>query len=497
MLASEAFADLELLIRSRYGLIHIDTVEEERARTLLRHIADRLTLPFFVWSRTRGLCRDGNASGIYDTQDPAQALSHVVSSPLAALYHFPAFDGIAGNDVIVQRLKDIAAHLGGRQAALVFSGTELELAPDIRRIIAVLKLPAPSRLELRRLMDRIVRDVGRRDGEVEVQLPPQDEARLLDALRGLTLLEAEKVLTRAVVEDGLLNADDIAHVLHAKQQIVEREGVLEYYPAEESMTEVADLAGLKEWLRKRRSILAQPEQAAAFGLSFPRGLLLVGVPGCGKSLCARTVATEWGLPLLRMDTGSLYNKYIGETENNFRRAMRTAETVAPCVLFIDELEKAFSAGGTEDGGLSLRVLGTFLTWLQERTADVFVLATANDVSRLPPEFLRKGRFDEIFFVDLPDAETRTGILRIHLRRRGQDEAAFDLAVLAAATRGFSGAEIEQVVVSALYTAFNDGVPLATPHLLREASATRPLSVTMAERIEALREWARERTVPAN
>jgi AAA+ superfamily predicted ATPase len=497
MLASEAFADLELLIRSRYGLIHIDTVEEERAKTLLRHIADRLTLPFFVWSRTRGLCRDGNATGIYDTQDPAQALSHVVSSPLAALYHFAAFDGIAGSDIIVQRLKDIAVGLGARQGALVFSGSELEFAPDVRRILAVMKLPAPSPAELRRLMERIIRDVGRRGAGVEVQLAPPDEARLLDALRGLTLLEAEQVLTRAIVEDGLLNVDDIAHVLDAKRRIVEREGVLEYYPAEESISEVADLAGLKGWLRKRRSILSQPEQAASFGLSFPRGLLLVGVPGCGKSLCARTVATEWGLPLLRMDTGSLYNKYIGETENNFRRAMRTAERVAPCVLFIDELEKAFAAGGTEDGGLSMRVLGTFLTWLQERSADVFVLATANDVSRLPPEFLRKGRFDEIFFVDLPDAATRAEILRIHLDRRGHVPANFDLPVLATATHGFSGAEIEQVVVSALYTAFSDGTELTTPHLLQEAAATRPLSITMAEKIQALRDWARERTVPAN
>ncbi|HSJ08030.1 MAG TPA: AAA family ATPase [Longimicrobiales bacterium] len=496
MLASDAFADLELLIRSRYGLIHIDTVEEDRAQTLLRHIADRLTLPFFTWSRTRGLCRDGNDQGVYDTQEPAQALSHVLSARMAALYHFPAFDGIAGSDIVGQRLKDIAAELGSRQGALVITGTDLAPPADVRRLMATMQLPAPSRDELRRLMDHIVRDVGR-SRRVEVRLSPSDEARLLDAMRGLTLLEAEKVLTRAVVEDGLLDAGDIVHVMAAKKQIVEREGVLEYYPAEESMADVADLAGLKDWLRKRRNILAQPDRAAEFGLTFPRGLLLVGVPGCGKSLCARTVATEWGLPLLRLDTGSLYNKYVGETEGNFRRAMRTAETVAPCVLFIDELEKAFASGGTEDGGLSMRVLGTFLTWLQERDADVFVLATANDVSRLPPEFLRKGRFDEIFFVDLPDTATRSEILRIHLGRRGQDSAAFDLDVLATATRGFSGAEIEQVIVSALYTAFAEGGALTTPHLLREAAGTRPLSVTMAERIQALRDWARDRTVPAN
>jgi SpoVK/Ycf46/Vps4 family AAA+-type ATPase len=496
MLATDALADIELLVKSRYGLIHMETVEEERVHMLLRHLSDRLTLPFFTWSRTRGITRDGHANGIYDTQEPVQALAHIVAAQTAALYHFPAFDNLAANDVLVQRLKDAAEELGRRTGALVISGTHTSYPESLRRMLAVMPLPVPSIAELRALLAHIARDLGRRR-EIVNELSAADEERLLAALRGLTLLEAEKVLTRAMVEDGRLTADDIAHAIAAKKQIVEREGVLEYYPAEESLAEVADMAGLKEWLRKRRNILTQPERAAAFGLSFPRGLLLIGVPGCGKSLCARTVATEWQLPLLRMDTGSLYNKFIGETESNFRRAMRTAEAVAPCVLFIDELEKAFAGGGTEDGGLSLRVLGTFLTWLQDRKADVFVVATANDVSKLPPEFLRKGRFDETFFVDLPDGDTRAEILRIHLRRRSQQPDAFDLDLVTTATRGFSGAEIEQVIVSALYTAFADNAPLTTSHLLREAAATRPLSLMMGERIEALREWARERTVPAN
>lgn len=497
MLATEAFADLEMLIRSRYGLIHVDTVEEQRVELLLRHVADRLTLPFFTWTRTRGITRDGNANGIYDTQDPAQALAHIVSAQLAALYHFPSFDGgRAGGDLLVQRLKDAATELGSRHGAIVVSGEQVEFPPQVRHLVAKMQLPAPGPTELRRLVERVIRDAGRR-GPARVDLSPEGEARLFDALRGLTLLEAEKALTRAVVEDGLLDASDVAHVLEAKRQIVEREGVLEYYPAEDSAAEIADLAGLKDWLRKRRSILSDPRRAAEFGLGFPRGLLLVGVPGCGKSLCARAVATEWQLPLLRMDTGSLYNRYVGETESNFRRAMRTAETVAPCVLFIDELEKAFASGGTEDGGLSLRVLGTFLTWLQERKADVFVIATANDVSRLPPEFLRKGRFDEIFFVDLPDADTRRRILEIHLAKRGQQPGAFDLQALSALTDGFSGAELEQVVVSALYSAFAEGSALTSAQLLTEARGTRPLSAMMAERIDALRNWARDRTVPAN
>src|SRR5690606_1593543 len=271
------------------------------------------------------------------------------------------------------------------------------------------------------------------------------------------------------------------HVIAAKKEIVEREGVLEYYPVEETMAEVADLAGLKDWLSKRRNILTDPEKAAQFGLEFPKGVLLIGVPGCGKSLCAKAVAMEWGLPLLKLDPGSLYNKYIGETEKNFKRAVETAERLAPCVLFIDELEKAFASGGSEDGGVSQRVLGTFLSWLQDRKGDVFTVATANDVSRLPPEFLRKGRFDEIFFVDLPGAEARAQIARIHLRKRNHNPDSVDIAAIVTATDGCSGAEIEQVVVSALYTAFNAGTPLTTELLLAEAAATSPLSRVMAEK----------------
>jgi AAA+ superfamily predicted ATPase len=496
MLSSDALADIELLIRSRYGIIHLDTAEEERAERLLRHVSDRMTLPFFSWSRTRGLCRDGHANGVYETQDPAQALAHIVSSQMGGLYLFPAFDGLATSELIVHRLKEVAAELGSRRGALVLTGTALELHESVRRLSATMTLPEPGAQEFRSLIEHIVRDVGRSQA-VDVRLTEEDEHRLVGALRGLSLLEAEKVLTRAVVEDNRLAADDIAHVLDAKKRIIEREGVLEYYPAEHSLAEVADLAGLKDWLRKRRAILTAPDRAAEFGLAFPRGILLLGVPGCGKSLCARAVATEWGLPLLRLDTGSLYNKFIGETENNFRRAMRTAERVAPCVLFIDELEKAFATGGADDGGVSMRVIGTFLSWLQDRREDVFVVATANDVSRLPPEFLRKGRFDETFFVDLPDADTRTDILRIHLRRRGQEPAAFRLDLVTTATHGFSGAEVEQVIVSALYTAFSESTNLTTEHMLREAAAPKPLAVMMAEKIAALREWARERTVPAN
>jgi len=274
--------------------------------------------------------------------------------------------------------------------------------------------------------------------------------------------------------------------------------LLEYYPVEESMQDIADLAGLKSWLAKRRRILDEPEKARKYGLTFPKGVLLLGVPGCGKSLCAKAVAMEWSLPLLKLDPSSLYSKYMGESEQNFKRAMQIAEEMAPLILWIDELEKAFAQNqGDQDGGTSSRIFGTFLSWLQDRDGDVFVVATANDVSRLPPEFLRKGRFDEIFFVDLPVEEAREEILRIHLEKREKDPLDFDLGHLSRVTEGFTGAELEQIIVAALYTAFANGDPLSDEHLLAEIAATRPLSETMREKITALRTWAAGRTVSAN
>ncbi len=488
--------DLELLIRSRYGLIVIDTVEEDRAETLLRLVADRLSMPFFLWSRSKGLRRDGAAGPVYGTTDPAQALAHIAGTHLEALFHLAAFEPLLTNDALADRMREIATEYADRAGAIVITGAGVQLPEALRRLSATVTLPPPDPAEYQRMLDGIVRDLRKRM-RVEVALTPAASARLLANLRGLTLLEAEKVLTKAIIEDNRLTDEDVAHVMQYKKEIVEREGVLEYYPVEETLAQVADLAGLKDWLRKRTHIITSPEKAASFGLTFPKGVLLVGVPGCGKSLCAKAVAMEWSLPLLKLDPGRLYNKYIGESEKNFARAMATAERLAPCVLFIDELEKAFSSGDGEDGGVSQRVLGTFLSWLQDRKSEVFTVATANDVSRLPPEFLRKGRFDEVFFVDLPDGEARQAILEIHLARRGHDPARFEVAPLVTATDGFSGAEIEQAIVAALYTAFAAQRPLTNEVLLDEIRTTRPLSVVMAERVAAVRAWAHGRTVRAN
>lgn len=501
MSAPDPLRDFELLLRSRYGLIAIETVEEDRVLTLTRHVADRLDLPLFLWTRTKGLRRladDGEErrGSVYGTVDPAGALDHIETARFAALYLLQGLGPELREPTLVRKLKDAAAVFAELPGAVVLGGSDLSLPEELRPVVADLALPPLGIDELGRLLRGTVEDLRRRD-RVTVELAPEEEERLLRSLQGLTALEAEKALTRAIVEDGRLDADDLRHVVAAKRELVEREGLLEYRPAERTLDEVADLAALKQWLAKREVLFKDPARAERFGLPFPRGILLLGVPGCGKSLCAKAVAKGWGLPLLRLDPSSLYNKYVGESERNFRRAIELAERLAPVVLFLDEIEKSFAIAGEGDGGLSLRILGTFLAWLQDRRGDVFVVATANEVTRLPPEFLRKGRFDEVFFVDLPDEETRRRIFEIHLGKRDLDPGGFDLAALSEASAGFSGSEIEQVVVSALYTAASLDGEVTTHLLLREVERTHPLSRTMAERIEALRRWARDRTVSAH
>ena len=485
--------DLPLLIKSRYGVIVVETAEEERAALLLRQIAGEMGLPFFTWTPTKGLRRDGIEGSVYGTADPGQALAHVEASSFPALYHFQGLGDFLEDRILATRLKDAAAQFSKSRGAIILTGPGITLPETLKPMSAGLSLPTPEMGEYRDLLQRVLKDLSGRM-TVKVEMKSEDFSRLLANLKGLTLLEAEKILTRAVMEDGKLTPEDIRAVVEAKKAIVEREGVLEYFPAEEKMADVADLAGLKSWLAERRAILSDPRRAAQFGLGFPKGVLLLGVPGCGKSLCAKAVAREWGLPLLKLDPTSLYNKYIGESEKNFKKAMDTAERMAPVVLWIDELEKAFAAAaGNEDGGVSTRIFGTFLSWLQDRKGDVFVVATANDVSILPPEFLRKGRFDEIFFVDLPNAEARTALFTIHLKKRGKDPAKFDLPRLVQATDGFGGAEVEQAIVAGLYTAFSGKRDLTTDTLLDEISRTRPLSLTMPEKIGWLRNWAKERT----
>lgn len=488
--------ELTLLIRSRYGLIHLQSADEDRAAQWIKQLADGMRLPLFTWSLTGGLRREGEPRPIYGTENAGTALEHLCLSDFNAIYHFRGLGPLLAEDRLLRaRLADAARAFSRREGALVLSGSQVALDEDLALHGVTCTPPAPSADDYAALLGAVYRDLSARM-DIRVELDRADRDRLVRSLQGLTLAEAEKVLTRAMVEDGTLSPDDLEQVFDAKRRIIEREGLLEYTPAERNLADVAGLDNLKRWLQTRTAIMHDPVAARDHGLPFPRGILLLGVPGAGKSLCARAVAGQWQLPLLKMDPSGLYNKYIGETEKNFRRAMQTAERVAPVVLWIDEIEKAFASGGSEDGGVSQRVLGIFLSWMQERAGDVFVVATANDVAKLPPEMLRKGRFDEIFFVDLPDAPTREAIFRLHLSRRGHDPAVFDLEALSAATEGFSGAEIEQVLISALYQSFADGTTLATDTLLDEARATVPLSRTRSEELTGLRQWARSRAVNA-
>jgi hypothetical protein len=489
--------ELKILIRSRYGIVVIESNEEDRVESLLRLLADQINLPLFRWTRTRALERDGEGKGIYGTGDALGALNHVRSTDFSAIYFFRALEPELEDPVFIELLKDVARIYGKEDGVLILLGESIQLPAALHPLSATLKLPQPEAQQYRDLLTQVLRDV-REHTSIQIDISREDIHRLLRNLQGLTLVEAEKILTKALIVDQALTAKDLEGVMHAKKDIIEREGVLEYYPLESNVSGIAGLKGLKRWLSKRKKIIMHPERAREHGLSFPRGVLLVGIPGTGKSLCAKAVAMEWKLPLLKMDPASLYNKYIGETEKNFRKAMDTASRMSPVILWIDEIEKAFSSGGgDEEAGVSTRVLGTFLTWLQERTGDVFVVATANDISKLPPELLRKGRFDEIFFVDLPDEEARRSLFEIHLEKRNQDVSRFDIPALADACTDFTGADIEQVIISALYTSFEGEANVDTPLLLDEARMTRPLSQTMPERIDALRNWARERTVPAN
>ena len=494
---TDRFDEIALLVQARYALIILETRETERAERELARIAADINLPFFTWSRSRGVRRGALVTdpSIIDTMEPAQGLAHVLAEG-AGVFHFRDLGAHIEDPLVISHLLDAVASFSMRRGAVVITGVEVTLPAALRPHATVLQLPAPTFEEYRRLLERMIRECSARM-PVKVEISAEDRTRLINNLNGLSLLEAEKILMRVIVEDGALRAEDVQRVSGAKRQMVEQDGLLEYYPVAEGLEQVAGLAGLKRWLGRRRAVVADSRRAQEAGLSFPKGVLLLGVPGCGKSLCAKAVAREWGLPLLKLDPGNLFDKFIGESEKNFKRAMQTAERMAPIVLWIDELEKAFaSASGDADGGVSNRIFGTFLSWLQDRRGDVFVVATSNDVSKLPPEFIRKGRFDEIFFVDLPSAEARAEIYRIHLRKRKQEVAAFDLPALAKATDRFSGAEIEESIVGALYGAFAESRALTTADLLAEATRTRPLATIMAERLAALRQWAGARTIAA-
>jgi len=372
---------------------------------------------------------------------------------------------------------------------IIFLSPVLKVPTELEKEIAVIDYRLPDKQELTKIIKRITQSLDD-TGNLEVLKSPDKLDKIVEAALGLTAEEAENVFAKSLVEKGQF---DISIVLSEKEQIIRKSGVLEYYHAIEKMQEVGGLEELKNWLVKRGK--AFTPKARDFGLPEPRGILLLGIPGCGKSLTAKAIAGMWQLPLLKLDVGKVFSSYVGSSEENVRRAIQTAESIAPCILWLDEMEKGFSglgSSGMTDGGTTARVFGTFLTWLQEKTTPVFVVATSNNVSQLPPELLRKGRFDEIFYVDLPSKEERLEILKIHLEKRKRPPANFDLEKIARETHGFSGSEIEEVIVSGLYDAFNQDEELKQEHLEQVIKTLIPLSQTMEEQIRGIRDWAKLR-----
>ncbi|MGL4943903.1 MAG: AAA family ATPase [Thermoguttaceae bacterium] len=488
--------ELDVLIRARYPIIYIESWEEERVEKTLLDIAKKREKDFFVWTVTDGIIRADvetpKASGRSSkTTDPIAALDAAIEHVQGAIYLFKDFHRFTEetrcNLAVIRKLRDVAQHFRDSYKSLVIVAPNSKISPDLSKDVTVIRYALPTIDDFSRLLDKITEDV-KGNPRIRIDLSKDDRTRLLNAARGLTLKEAENVFAKTLVLNGHLSSADISLVFGEKQQIIRKSGLLEYYESQETINNVAGLENLKEWLSKRKIALSQ--EAAQFGLPSPRGVLLLGVQGCGKSLCAKAVAAMWEQPLLRFDIGRLFSGLVGSSEENVRSAIHVAESVAPAILWIDEIDKALAGtGGNTDGGTSARVFGTLLTWLSEKTAPVFVIATANNISNLPPELLRKGRFDEIFFVDLPTHRERVEILRIHILKRHWDADEFNLNDLADLSEGFSGAELEEAVIAALFDAFAENKSLTTDFLAKSIRATVPLSKTMSEDLSRLRQWA--------
>jgi hypothetical protein len=484
--------ELKSLITSMHPVAVVDSAEEERLDDLLRALAAEMRLPLFTWTVTRGLQRIDGQGTIHGTANPLILLRHLGTLTVEGIFHLKDLQSHLSDAATIRAFKESAQAFGRNRSIIVLSGGGATLPPELAPFAVPLRLELPSREELKTLLHRVLHTL-RAKHDVQVSLGPDGLESLLHALSGLTLNQARQAIAWASIGDGVLSAEDVPRIVKRKGEAIQDGGLLEFYPPDENAFELGGFDRLKSWLERAR--LGFGAEARALGLTAPRGVLIVGVQGCGKSLAAKVIARMWQQPLLKLDAGRLYDKFIGESEKNMRRALDVAEAIAPSVLWIDEIEKGFATGGENDGGVSRRMLGTLLTWMQERRASVFVAATANDLSTLPPELLRKGRFDEIFFVDLPDAAEREAIFRIHLQLRKQDPAAFDVSGLASAADGFSGAEIEQAVIASLYRALHAKAPLTTALLCDELRQTVPLSVSRREDIDRLRTTARQRFVP--
>jgi SpoVK/Ycf46/Vps4 family AAA+-type ATPase len=482
--------EIEDLIRARYSLIWITSPEENRVEEALKRLCVEREMRLEVWSITEGFKTIANGQGTRDVKDPMKAIDHVLRAEGRALFVLRDFHPFLKEPAVVRRLRDAAHELRKTKKSLLVLAPVTKIPPELEKSIsAVLDWDLPNRAEIEAAARKVVPSLPPATQQ-QLESDPTFMERVIEGALGLTLVEAENVFAKSAVRTHTF---DLETILEEKKQIIRKSGLLEYYEHREEFSDVGGMEVLKDWLVKRRNAFSS--RARDFGLPLPKGILLIGVPGTGKSLTAKAVGALWQMPLLRLDVGKIFGGLVGSSEENMRSVIKTSEAIAPAVLWIDELEKGFSgtaSSGQTDGGTTSRVFASFITWLQEKTTPVFVIATANNVHQLPPELLRKGRFDEIFFCDLPDRDDRQQILDIHIRKKNRDPGQFDMDKLLEATVDFSGAELEQAVVAALYDAFDTGNDLTTDGLLHTLKDMVPLAITMREQIESMREWARTR-----
>ncbi|MDH5611705.1 MAG: AAA family ATPase [Gammaproteobacteria bacterium] len=485
--------DLELLILGHTPILQIESHEEKRALNLLVRIAVANRLPVYQWSVTEGLKRlDIDLGTQRHNAEPSDVLGHIKSANVEGIFVLLDFDPYLSEPTNTRYIKEIAMKFDGGRNKLVFISHKINMPISLNHSVARFDLSLPNEEALINIVKEEALSWQRESGQ-KVSVEKKAVSRLVSNLKGLTFKDSRRLIRNAIIHDNAITESDIDEVMKAKYQLLNRDGVISYEYDTARFGDVGGMKKLKHWLHQREKVFHG--EGDIQGMDAPKGLLLLGVQGCGKSLAAKAIAGIWNVPLLRFDFAALYDKYIGESENNLRSSLKTAEMMAPCVLWIDEIEKGISGGN--DDGTSKRILGAFLTWLAENKAHVFVVATANNIEDLPPELIRKGRLDEIFFVDLPNAEIRKQIFSIHLDKRKVASANVNLGEVAQACEGFSGAEIEQVVVSALYAVRAGSGEMNTQYLIDEIKATRPLSVVMAEQIGRLREWAANRTVPVD
>lgn len=518
---------LKLFINSSSPLVVIETVEESRALDLIRNASFELQMPVFEWSIADGLARyekkpktpapanyqvqdflapitqnevniASGAGAIMNTQQPEGVLAHIMTMTVEAVFVLKDFHRHLDSAIVGRRLREVAESVADSRRTLVITAPSLELPPELQCYAEYLRLPLPDDTRIKQMIDECFNRLSKKL-TLKRKVLPDDLEAIAANLRGLTEDEAERAITQAIVARYALTAEVADDVLKTKKDLLRRSGMLEFIDCDESMASIGGLENLKKWLSRRKGTWEPAAHAA--GLDAPKGVIIMGVQGCGKSLCARAIAGEWRLPLVKFDSSAIYDKFIGETEKRMHKLYAVTEQLAPAVLWIDELEKVFAGSGPDsasaDAGVSARLLGSFLSWMQDRKAPVFVAATCNNVTVLPPELIRKGRFDEIFFVDLPNAAERRAIFEVQLSRHKQSIAEFSLEKLIAAAHGYSGAEIEAAIKSAMYTAFADKKFMNTDLILTELGGTVPLSASRAEDLENLRAWAQERAVQAS